>query len=183
MSKRKAETLQDQQIVCKDCSGAFTFTVREQTAFAAKGFQAKVRCADCTKAKKVRHTRTTHARHTHCRRTADALQTHCRRTATAAQRTPASQVLTPRCACQELHGESTGGEGGKKTLTQTRCFNCGKKGHTSQDCAKPQGSTACFVCGSEDHQSRSCPKAPTAPSPAAARCFSCGGIGHLGKVL
>ena len=58
MSKRKAETLQDQQIVCKDCSGAFTFTVREQTAFAAKGFQAKVRCADCTKAKKVRHTRT-----------------------------------------------------------------------------------------------------------------------------
>ena len=133
MSKRKAETLQDQQIVCKDCSGAFTFTVREQTAFAAKGFQAKVRCADCTKAKK------------------------------------------------ELHGESTAGEGGKKTLTQTRCFNCGKKGHTSQDCAKPQGSTACFVCGSEDHQSRSCPKAPTAPSPAAARCFSCGGIGHLGK--
>ena len=73
MSKRKAETLQDQQIVCKDCSGAFTFTVREQTAFAAKGFQAKVRCADCTKAKKVRHTRTKHhARHTHCRRTAGA---------------------------------------------------------------------------------------------------------------
>jgi len=63
MSKRKAETLQDQQIVCKDCSGAFTFTVREQTAFAAKGFQAKVRCADCTKAKKVRRTRTAHAAH------------------------------------------------------------------------------------------------------------------------
>ena len=74
MSKRKAETLQDQQIVCKDCSGAFTFTVREQTAFAAKGFQAKVRCADCTKAKKVRttHARTTHARHSHRRRTAGA---------------------------------------------------------------------------------------------------------------
>ena len=56
MSKRKAETLQDEQIVCKDCSSAFTFSVREQTAFAAKGFQAKVRCADCTKAKKVRRT-------------------------------------------------------------------------------------------------------------------------------
>ena len=54
MSKRKAETLQDEQIVCKDCNSAFTFSVREQTAFAAKGFQAKVRCADCTKAKKVR---------------------------------------------------------------------------------------------------------------------------------
>ena len=46
---------------------------------------------------------------------------------------------------------------GAKTLTQTRCFNCGKKGHTSQDCEKPQGSTACFVCGAADHQSRSCP--------------------------
>ena len=77
MSKRKAETLQDQQIVCKDCSGAFTFTVREQTAFAAKGFQAKVRCADCTKAKKVRRARTARtlrALHTHCTRTSHA---HC----------------------------------------------------------------------------------------------------------
>ena len=54
MCKRKAEALQDEQIVCKDCSSAFTFTVREQTAFAAKGFPAKVRCADCTRAKKVR---------------------------------------------------------------------------------------------------------------------------------
>ena len=54
MSKRKAEALQDEQIVCKDCNSAFTFTVREQTAFAAKGFPAKVRCADCTRAKKVR---------------------------------------------------------------------------------------------------------------------------------
>ena len=71
MSKRKAETQQDQQIVCKDCSGGFTFTVREQTAFAAKGFQAKVRCADCTKAKKVRraHTACARAAHAHCRRT------------------------------------------------------------------------------------------------------------------
>ena len=41
MSKRKAEALQDEQIVCKDCSSAFTFTVREQTAFAAKGFPAQ----------------------------------------------------------------------------------------------------------------------------------------------
>ena len=87
MSKRKAETLQDQQIVCKDCSGAFTFTVREQTAFAAKGFQAKVRCADCTKAKKVRHKRTT-------LRAAHALQTHCRRTAGA--QPPQRSALPPR---------------------------------------------------------------------------------------
>ena len=72
MSKRKAETLQDEQIVCKDCSSAFTFTVREQTAFAAKGFPAKVRCADCTRAKKVRRGARTrrHARHT---RAANAL--------------------------------------------------------------------------------------------------------------
>ena len=71
MSKRKAEALQDEQIVCKDCSSAFTFTVREQTAFAAKGFPAKVRCTDCTRAKKVRRgaRARTHARHT---RTANA---------------------------------------------------------------------------------------------------------------
>ena len=117
MSKRKAETEQDQQIVCKDCSGGFTFTVREQTAFAAKGFQAKVRCAKCTKAKKVRRARTartlqmrtTHALHAHnyaqaaqrsagqphwhrtgTARAARAPQTHARRTATSALPLPES---------------------------------------------------------------------------------------------
>ena len=82
MSKRKAETQQDQQIVCKDCSGAFTFTVREQTAFAAKGFQAKVRCGDCTKAKKVCNASTcTRAPSTHDHR--GAARSHRARTNTA----------------------------------------------------------------------------------------------------
>ena len=161
MSKRKAETLQDEQIVCKDCSSAFTFTVREQTAFAAKGFQAKVRCADCTRAKKVRHG--AHApERTRGTRAPQTRATH------SSTRTRSACAERARCACQERRGESTGGGGGgggKKTLSQTRCFNCGKKGHTSQDCPKPQSSTACFVCGSEDHQSRSCPKAPTDPNP------------------
>ena len=146
--------------MCKDCNSAFTFTVREQTAFAAKGFPAKVRCADCTRAKKVRRgaRARTHARHTRTANARDGLHAHCSACAERA-----------RCPCQERRGESTGGGGGggggKKTLSQTRCFNCGKKGHTSQDCPKPQGSTACFVCGSEDHQSRSCPKARTDPNP------------------
>lgn len=67
---------------------------------------------------------------------------------------------------------------GGKTLAQTRCFNCGKSGHTSRDCTKPQGSTACFVCGEEGHTSRSCPKAPVAGP---ARCFNCGMSGHLAQ--
>ena len=87
MSKRKAETQQDQQIVCKDCSGGFTFTVREQTAFAAKGFQAKVRCADCTKAKKVRRARTAR---TLQMRTTHALHADALRTGSAAQRRAAA---------------------------------------------------------------------------------------------
>ena len=94
MSKRKAETEQDQQIVCKDCSGGFTFTVREQTAFAAKGFQAKVRCAECTKAKKVRRARTVPWLHTRCTR---ALHAHCTRTAHACT-TSAKKVRRARTA-------------------------------------------------------------------------------------
>lgn len=65
-----------------------------------------------------------------------------------------------------------------KATSQTRCFNCGKKGHTSAECQKPQGSTACFICGKEGHGARDCPEAP-ARTPETQRCFACGRTGHV----
>ena len=44
---------QDKNLVCRDCSTSFVFTVSEQEFYAEKGFQNDpVRCSDCRRAKK-----------------------------------------------------------------------------------------------------------------------------------
>ena len=45
----------DKSVTCKDCSTAFTFTGREQDFFEEKGWGAamRVRCHECSKAKRV----------------------------------------------------------------------------------------------------------------------------------
>lgn len=37
---------------------------------------------------------------------------------------------------------------------RVRCYNCGKPGHLSYDCATPQVRKACYSCGQTGHISR-----------------------------
>ncbi|KAL3926061.1 MAG: hypothetical protein SGPRY_003488 [Prymnesium sp.] len=54
--KEAPAAMEDKLITCKDCKQEFTFEVSEQEFFKSKGFDpaTKVRCRDCTKAKKAR---------------------------------------------------------------------------------------------------------------------------------
>ena len=70
---------------------------------------------------------------------------------------------------QRIHGEP--GEG-----APIRCFNCGKNGHFSRDCAEPRKPTRCYLCGQEGHTSRDCPTASTGDG--SIQCFHCGQWGH-----
>jgi len=166
---------EDQQITCKDCSTEFTFTARAQAYFVEQGFplSACVRCTWCKEQKR--------------------------------QKSAAKDAEQSGWA-DEGAGDAQGGEegGGKKkkkkkkkeaepseasaswwdsmvekNKDKTRCFNCGKKGHTSTDCPKEKGSiTGCYRCGSAEHRSRDCPMAVAAADAAKDRCFNCGASGH-----
>jgi CxxC-x17-CxxC domain-containing protein len=45
--------VQDKTITCRDCGQQFTFTAREQLAFAQKGLKAPVCCAFCRAARGI----------------------------------------------------------------------------------------------------------------------------------
>ena len=48
-----------------------------------------------------------------------------------------------------------------KTGDNVRCSNCGRKGHTGQDCRQPQldaKDRPCFNCGKPGHKSAACPE-------------------------
>ena len=70
---------------------------------------------------------------------------------------------------QKIHGEP--GEGGP-----IRCYNCGKNGHFSRDCAEARKPTRCYLCGQEGHTSRDCPADTTGEG--SIKCFHCGQLGH-----
>ncbi len=45
--------MQDQQLTCRDCGQAFTWTAGEQSFYAQKGLSAPTRCKDCRAKKKA----------------------------------------------------------------------------------------------------------------------------------
>ena len=177
----------DMTLTCKMCSSDFVFTAKEQHFFEAKGFPAKVRCDVCIEAKRGKPGQqppTLHDAETEAKLdlwvsakrskdfvTADRLREELRAAGVEPDVVRASGfvALKPSRLADS------------KSAAQTRCFNCGKKGHPSASCPLPQGSTACFVCGQEGHLSRDCPQTPEKKvvSASAAKCFNCGKQGHL----
>ncbi|XP_036347795.1 uncharacterized protein LOC118757168 [Rhagoletis pomonella] len=52
-------------------------------------------------------------------------------------------------------------EGGSKTVSSTRCFNCSQYGHFSHQCTEPKRiKGSCFRCGSKDHMLNQCKQPP-----------------------
>jgi hypothetical protein len=107
------EAYLDRWLVCGECGGDFCFSSAEQRFFAEKGYAAKSRCAECTKAKKARFNETSGK-------------------GTAAEERAAK---TTCYTCGELGHAS-------KDCTQAACYNCGMKGHKSKDCKSPRNNQA-----------------------------------------
>ena len=190
----------DIQIACKDCDSTFTFTAAEQAAFALRGFAAKTRCRDCTKAKKARYAEIDSgvvaeepaaslpsipvhdakieakldawvaAKRAKDFENADRLRYELRRDGIN------PDECRPVGRQQQQH---------TPPQRKTKCFNCGETGHRSAECPKPAGLTSCHLCGAEDHLSKACPKAEAKAVIKAdvrqSRCFNCGREGHLSK--
>ena len=50
-----------------------------------------------------------------------------------------------------------GGYGGyDRYYRESKCYNCGKYGHKSFECDKPNGKN-CYICGKPGHISKDCP--------------------------
>ena len=187
----------DTTVECKDCSGTFIFTAEERANFDARGYSPLVRCADCRKAKRERfasfdgESTTTKPPEVP---TYDAATEAKLDAWVAAKRSKDFTSADRLRAALRADGIDTEvarpigyvppmAPGKKRSLEKkVKCFNCGSKGHRSDQCRKrPAASTKCYHCGSEDHQAKDCPNAPEATpfDPSTARCFSCGQHGHL----
>ena len=188
----------DETLTCKDCATTFVFTASEQATFAAKGFGARVRCAECTRSKHERYAgakdavkeRPNYDTATEARLDAwiaakrskmfdkaDVLRAALRKDGIDPD--AARPIGFDTAAAERERHKSAAGLGKKASV---KCFNCGAKGHRASECTKmASGSTACYHCGSEQHQGKDCPDAPekTVFDPKLARCFGCGGWGHV----
>jgi hypothetical protein len=169
---------EDKNLVCRDCSGPFTFTVDEQNLCEAKGFGAMVRCVECRLAKKARYAQAEDVTPAYDAATEAKLDAWV-----AAKRSKAFDVADKLRAALRADGidtESARPVGyvapakpppSKKSV---KCFNCGAMGHRSEECKQTAGSTTCYHCGSAEHKGRDCPAAP-APKrfdPTTATCFN-----------
>ena len=199
MPKRPRENANDcdsDTITCKDCSIKFVFSAAERATFAAKGFGARVRCADCTKSKRERYAiqadavaeRPVYDTATEARLDAwiEAKRAKMFEQADKMRAALRKDGIDPDAArpvgYDAAAAESERREKSEKKSKAVKCFNCGSKGHFSSQCTqKESGSTACYHCGSEAHKGKDCPMAPAKMSfdPQAARCFACGKQGHV----
>lgn len=178
--------MEDKQITCKDCGSEFNFTARAQAYFVEQGFPitAAVRCSWCKEAKRQKH----------AAKNGDAAWNGDKQgkesgaggaekgSADASQAVDAgsSKAKKKRKKADEAQEQSTWWDAMmERNKNKMRCFNCGKKGHSSDGCPKEKGSvTGCYRCGSEAHRSRDCPTAAAQADAAKARCYNCGGEGH-----
>lgn len=53
MATPDTSTFTDQDLVCRDCKGAFVFTAGEQKFFAERQFTPPARCKQCRAARKA----------------------------------------------------------------------------------------------------------------------------------
>jgi hypothetical protein len=171
--------MEDKQIKCKDCGSEFSFTARAQAYFVEQGFPiaAAVRCSWCKEAKRQKH----------AAKNEDAARNGGKQAKEAADAdeavdgggSKAKKKRKKADAAQEQSGWWEAMVERNKSKTSTRCFNCGKKGHSSDGCPKEKGSvTGCYRCGSAEHRSRECPTGAADADVAKARCYNCGGVGH-----
>lgn len=153
----------DQTLTCKDCSGEFVYTVKEQQFNEHKGFAPKVRCAACAKAKKAKF--------------ADEWSAE-----PVGSKSASSNESKTRC----FNCGKVGHRSAECTQPQgsTACFLCGKEGHLSRDCpsappkppATDPASTKCFNCGELGHMSKDCAQEKNEKG-----CYKCGKLGHSAR--
>jgi hypothetical protein len=173
-----AACMEDKQITCKDCGSEFSFTARAQAYFVEQGFPiaAAVRCTWCKEAKRQKH----------AAKNGDAARNGGKQGKESADTgevvaSGSSKAKKKRKKADEAQEHSTWWDAmvERNKKSKTRCFNCGKKGHSSDGCPKEKGSvTGCFRCGSQEHRSRDCPTATAEADAAKARCYNCGAVGH-----
>ena len=120
-----AEDLVDQELVCKDCETAFSFTASEQAFYLEQGFALKrVRCSWCAKAKKAKYGEGADAP-TRCY--------NCGKNGHVSRDCPEARSM--RCyicgaeghmsrACPQAPADGGGAS----------CFHCGQVGHMSSEC-------------------------------------------------
>ena len=188
-----SDAVGDLDLTCKDCDGSFVFTATERANATARGYGPMVRCPDCRAAKRQKY------------ETAEAesssipvydAATEAKLDAwVAAKRSKAFDAadrLRAALSADGINADEARPLGFVKSAVQeksawakrtnAKCFNCGSKGHRSEDCMKrPAGSTKCYYCGQAGHLGKNCKQAP-APKPidpSTQRCFHCGLVGHL----
>ena len=186
------------EVTYKDCGRVFIFTREEKTQFERRGFTPRVRCVECTKAKNAKYgdhdgkskSVPTYsaaveakldawlaAKRSQNFEEADRLRSAIRQEGVEPEDARPIGYVKP-LSQEKLEAKQ------RRDLKKVKCFNCGAKGHRSEDCTLPRGSTVCYYCGEDGHQGKDCPKAPPPappPDPKTSKCYSCGQMGHLSR--
>ena len=170
----KASEEKDEERFCKDCSGSFVYTVKEQRFNKLKGFAAKARCADCSKAKKAKwatdETSGTSSGTSSGKSSSKSNEQtrcfNCGKTGHVSAECSQPQGSTACFHCgKEGHLSRacpTAPQSAEADPATAKCFNCAKIGHLSKDCPQPKNVEGCYKCGKSGHSARTCRSAPAA---------------------